>query len=117
METLVRLEPGWDGYTGLPVSFENATFALQMLDLLCGAETPLPQIVPGSSGDLQIEWHNAAGDMELHVRSPNDVHAWKCMVGDGKDGIELDLTNDFLDVTHWIMQLTEPSVAARSATT
>lgn len=115
LEELVRLEPGWDGYTGLPVSFENATFTLQMLDLICGAETPAPQIVPGSSGDIQIEWHNAAGDIELNVLGPNDVHAWKCMVGDEEDGVELELTNDFLEVTHWIKQLREPTVAARSA--
>lgn len=116
LEELVRLEPGWDGYRGVPVSFENAAFALQILDLICSDEVPAPQIVPGSSGDIQIEWHNMAGDVELHIRAPNDVHAWKCMGGDKEEGEELELTNDFLEVIRWIMRMTELTVAARSAT-
>ena len=65
LEEFVRLEIGWDGYHGIPVSLGNAIFALNMLKVTCLPDTPIPQIVPGSQGDLQIEWHTENGDIEL----------------------------------------------------
>src|SRR2546423_9954773 len=76
LEDLIRLERGWDGYRGAPVSFEIAHFAVRMLEVACGLEAPVPQIVPGSQGDLQIEWHTEHGDVELDVLAPNRVLAW-----------------------------------------
>ncbi|WP_324779906.1 hypothetical protein [Thiobacillus sedimenti] len=104
------MEPGWDGYRALPVSLENAVFALQMLGALCEADTPPPQIVPGFEGDLQIEWHTLKGDVELHVKAPNDVHAWRLLCdGDVED--ELNLRNDFLMAAQWVREITEPPIA------
>ncbi len=81
LEQLVRLDLGWDGYSGQPVSLENAAFALRVLEAVCGPDASPPQLVPGSSGDLQIEWHTLKGDIELHVIAPNRVHAWRLAVG------------------------------------
>jgi hypothetical protein len=113
LEDLIRLPEGWDGYKGLPVSFDNAMFAYRMLESICLPETPAPQIVPGSSGDLQIEWHTNQGSIELWVRGPNNVHAWSST--DDEDGLELDLTNDFSDVFKWVSKLTEPTIAVPAA--
>lgn len=113
LEDLIRLERGWDGYAGSPVSFVNATFALSMLKSICDSQTPAPQIVPGSSGDLQVEWHTLRGDVELHVRAPNDVHAWRVK----SDGLEeeLLLANDFSAIVAWLKELVEPSIAIKAA--
>jgi len=115
LEELIRLPAGWDGYQGIPVSFSNAVFALRMLESTCRSVTPSPQIVPGVSGDLQIEWHTLSGDIELHVRAPNNVHAWRSLSDLGEDGEELHLTNNFFEIANWVKQLTEPSLAAISA--
>jgi len=115
LEELIRLEIGWDGYQGKPVSFENATFALRMLEAVCIPETPAPQIVPGAVGDLQIEWHTLNGDVELHVRAPNKVHAWRHMVGHKQDGEEAQLTNVFFSVATWVKEVTESSIAPSAA--
>ena len=109
------LEAGWDGYQGKPVSFANAMFAMRMLEATCGFEVSAPQIVPGSSGDLQIEWHTAKGDIELHVKAPNDVHAWRSGPGEGSDGEELLLTTDFAVVAVWVKELAEASIAPSTA--
>src|SRR5215204_7030320 len=77
LNDLCCLDAGWDGYRGVPVSFENANFALRMLEASCPSEAPAPAIVPGPAGDLQIEWHTPNGDVELHVQSPYNVHAWR----------------------------------------
>lgn len=112
LEALIKLPYGWDGYQGQPVSFVNANFALQMLNNICGLETRAPQIVPGAAGDLQIEWHTLQGDIELHVKGPNNVHAWRAVTGGDSEGEELDLTVDFAIVAVWVKDITEPPIAA-----
>ncbi len=113
LEDLIRLERGWDGYAGSPVSFFNATFALSMLKSICDSQTPAPQIVPGSSGDLQVEWHTLRGDVELHVRTPNDVQAWRVTSSGVEE--ELSLANDFSEVVVWLKELVEPLIAVKAA--
>ena len=108
LNELVALQLGWDGYEGVPVTFENAYFAMQVLDACCRGDAPTPQIVPGSNGDLQIEWHLEKGDIELHILAPNDVHAWHADENIGFEGEEVLLTNDFTIVMRWIKNLTEP---------
>jgi hypothetical protein len=109
LNELVALQQGWDGYEGVPVTFENAYFAMEVLDACCRGDDPTPQIVPGTNGDLQIEWHLEKGDIELHILSPNDVHAWHVNENTGSDGEELSLTTDFTTVVRWIENLTEPT--------
>jgi hypothetical protein len=115
LEQLVRLDCGWDGYSGKPVSLENATFALRMLEAVCGPDAIQPQLVPGSSGDLQIEWHTLTGDIELHVLAPNRVNAWRHLVEGHDDGESLDLTVDFGAVAIWVREITESDLAAAAA--
>jgi hypothetical protein len=115
LEELIRLERGWDGYDGVPVSLENVTFALRMLEAICAPDAPAPQLVPGSSGDLQIEWHVVGGDIELHVQAPHKVNAWRTTINGGGRGEEIDLTNDFSTVATWVRQLTEPDLAPATA--
>ena len=86
LNELVRLQPGWDGYKGISVTFENAFFAIEVLNACCGVNAPTPQIVPGVSGDLQIEWHLEDSDIELHIRAPNDVQAWHADTNSGREG-------------------------------
>lgn len=116
LDQLVKLEYGWDGYRGSPVSFDNATFALRMLEVIYIAEAPEPQIVPGPGGDLQIEWHTPDADIELHVKAPNNVLAWRATSRTGPEGEEVNLTNDFIEVVQWIKELVEPVNAIVAAT-
>jgi hypothetical protein len=113
LEKLVRLERGWDGYSAEPVAFANAVFALRMLESVCGVGCPAPQIVPGTSGDLQLEWHLERGDLELHVKGPNDVVAWRSDSGRGEQ--QLNLRADFTAVAEWVSALAEESIAAAAA--
>ncbi len=115
LEYLIRLERGWDGYQGLPVSFDNAYFALQMLESICGTETHAPQIVPGVAGDLQIEWHTLKGDIELHVKAPNDVDAWILETDGDQAGVERSLTTDFTEIAMWVQNITEQPIATHAA--
>ena len=116
LEELVdRLPFGWDGYDGRPVGFLNANFALSMLSSICRPSTPAPQIVPGSAGDLQIEWHTEGVDIELAVLGPFDVRAWRHVVGADPEGESMDLEGDFTDVAKWVAAISESPVVADTA--
>lgn len=111
---LRRLPYGWDGYRGVAVSHENAYFAAQLLSQICGTGTPAPSIVPGSRGDLQIEWHTPHGDLELHVVRPYEVHAGVNFAGYDGD-VELSLTRDFSQAARWVLAITEGAGAFPAA--
>jgi hypothetical protein len=105
----------WDGYYGRPVDFGTANFALRVLETICHVGKPAPSIVPGPSGDLQIEWHTRAWDVELHVLAPYNVEAWRDSSTSLDDGETLVLAADFTDVRKWIRELSESPIAATPA--
>jgi hypothetical protein len=113
LEYLIRLERGWDGYNARNVQFPIAVFAISMLDSICGPSTKAPDIVPGADGDLQIEWHTLNGDIELDVRAPNVVVAWRST--ENPDGEEITLKNNFSVISGWVADLMEPTVAHNAA--
>lgn len=115
LQELIRLENGWDGYEGPPVGFGNAVFAIRVLESICVGDTPAPSIVPGNAGDLQLEWHLPSGEIELHVRAPNDVHAWRCLTGAHPLEEALMLSTDFSVVAKWLRDLTEAPLAPHAA--
>jgi len=107
LKHLINLDNGWDGYNAEPVSFLNASFALRVLETICTINTPAPQIVPGTGGDLQIEWHTDTTEIELHVIAPYRVEAWICSPETGTDGKELILTNNFIEVVRALSKMME----------
>lgn len=109
LEHLVRLERGWDGYDARNVQLPIAVFAISMLESICGPSTKAPDIVPGTDGDLQIEWHTLNGDIELDVRAPNVVVAWRSTKD--PEGEEITLKNNFSVISGWVIDLMEPTVA------
>lgn len=110
LQKLIRLPVGWDGYGAVPVSFETANFAVRMLESICPTDAPVPYLVPGTVGDIQIEWHTDAVDIELHVRRPNSVHAWRESAASGRADEEMELTFDFRPILSWVKQLSEAGV-------
>lgn len=115
LNEICSLPWGWDGYGAGPVNFATAAFALNMLSVTCSPETRAPSIVPGQSGDLQVEWHTEDKDIEIHVIGPNRVTAWIHIVGRDEDDKELEFTNDFTQLSGWIRNLTGAPGAVRSA--
>lgn len=115
LENLIRLKDGWDGYRGKAVRLEVANFALRLLDVVCAPNALAPQIVPGVDGDIQIEWHTDAAQIELRVFGPNKVSAWRLTPDSAPDGEEFELRVDFLIVSNWIKELTEGDSASKRA--
>lgn len=110
LSKLSRLEPGWDGYRAQPVTLENVAFAKSLLYSVMDDAQPSPDIVPGTRGDLQIEWHTSKGDLEVHVIRPNLVRAWVNFVDQDRE-LEVQISNDFRIVSDWLSQIKESEIA------
>lgn len=103
-DEITSLPKGWDGYNGLPVSFSCAQFAANLIERLYVNTVPAPQIVPGSDGTLQIEWHCNQFDLEVDVFGPYDVVA---TITDLKNESEKELVvqTDFTELSDWVVTL------------
>lgn len=101
---LTSLRPGWDGYTGRPVSFACARFAADLLQRLYEPDLPPPSLVPGSDGTVQIEWHLNGFDIEVDVLAPYNVSAsrYNCATEQFE---EVELDSDFTLLSDWIGEL------------
>lgn len=105
---LTALPAGWDGYGGRPVSFSCAVFAANVIEQLCDPELLPPQIVPGSDGTLQLEWHVAGVDVEIDILAPNEVVATRYVAEDESDERH-ELSTDFRQLVSWIDDLRDRS--------
>ncbi len=114
IEELTQLPVGWDGYRGQPVAAETAAFAMLVLDTICGADAVEPQVVPGTTGDLQIEWHSALGDIELHIRGLGIIYLTEHKtMSDEKsqqEGLDVVITGQRVShkVVEWVRGKLEP---------
>ena len=105
LNELVALRSGWDGYQAKPVKFDVAHFTAEVVQRLETANVPAPSLVPGINGDLQLEWHARNWDIELHVRAPYEVHAWRSGPNVDPDGEDIELTADYSIVRNWVREI------------
>lgn len=105
LEELMRLRQGWDGHSAPPVGFYTAVFAFSMLKSICATDTPIPNILPGYHGDLQVEWRSQAIEIQLHVLAPNRVQAYISAPSMLDEDIEQNLQADFKSITEWVAAL------------
>ena len=104
LNELTGLERGWDGYDALPVSYACASFAASLMETICVDSVPAPSLVPGPDGTIQIEWHRAGFDIEVHIRGVNDVQAYRFTHENEFEETE-DLVTDFSLLADWIDEL------------
>ena len=67
---LLALENNWDSYGARTISVDLARTALDLLEFLMSSSVPLPDIVPTSSGGLQLEWHIGSRHFEVEIVTP-----------------------------------------------
>lgn len=116
LSELSRLPVGWDGYNAGPMRFEVGYFAAEIIRNVCDQNTQhSPSIIPGSNGDVQVEWHHNGNIIELHIRNPYDVVAWRTNESLGENGEELYLTTDFTVVSSWLRDFAETAHADSTA--
>ena len=73
---LTELEHNWDTYGGIPLRPEIAFLAAFLLEEISNEKTPMPQFVPGSDGNVQLEWHTKKHDLEIDIISFNHIELY-----------------------------------------
>lgn len=103
-DELTSLRHGWDGYRGVPVSFNCALFASGMLESIFDEDVDAPFLVPKSDGSLQVEWHLNGYDIEIEVLKPFEVLALR---HDNHSDLteEVELQDDFGLLAEWVADL------------
>ena len=83
VDELTKLDPGWDGYDGVPVLPRVAKHALRLLEAL-GAHTQIvPDVVPLSNGGLQLEWYVGIHEIEVEIAPDCVTRLHRECTGDG----------------------------------
>lgn len=75
LEELAALPVGWNGERSAVISREAITRALTLLEAVITDQTPAPNVVPLSTGGVQVEWHTGGFDLELEVY-PAEIRGW-----------------------------------------
>lgn len=114
LNELTSLVQGWDGYEGVPVSWDCATFAANLIERIYVVGLSAPSLVPGSDGTLQIEWHKNNYDVEIDVLGVNKVIATK-YDHLTRDESVLDLDNDITVIVSWVRELSTERVHFEAA--
>ena len=109
---LTGLPIGWDGYQGKPVSSSCAKFAANLIESICVDHVPAPQLVPGSDGTLQLEWHLNGYDIEIDVLAPLEVVATRHDHVTGEED-EIKVESDFSELAEWVTALGEARAAVQ----
>ena len=74
---------GWDSYGAAGVSNDAIARAVEVLmGLQFPLRAPLPSVVPGSSGSVQLEWHQADASVEIHISSRGTATAFLGQAGE-----------------------------------
>jgi hypothetical protein len=106
LEALGRFRTGWDSYGGLPLRRGVKSLTLQVLGWLRKDELPVPRVVLGSAGNVQLEWRANGKELEIELRDNNSIEYVKVSPGgDIEEGESaLNLSGSLRDLTGWLLR-------------
>ncbi|GAB4135361.1 MAG: hypothetical protein Tsb009_01520 [Planctomycetaceae bacterium] len=76
LNSLLSLKENWDSYGGLPPRKQAVHGVTAIFDGFFDEETPFPEIVPTSKGNIQLEWHLPHCELEVEVISTVQMHLY-----------------------------------------
>lgn len=105
LENLGRLCTGWDSYGGVPLKQGAKNLTVRVLRLLCTDELPVPAVVLGSGGTVQLEWRARDKELEVELRDNDTMEFVKVSPGgDIEEGeARTDLPARLHDLSHWLL--------------
>jgi hypothetical protein len=106
MGELLNLPENWDSYGACRISPAATEFALQLLPETMRVDTPVPTVVPTSSGGVQLEWHTRGIDLEVEIKSPGRLYV---SYEDHRDNVEWEgeLTSDLTRLSGFLSELSQ----------
>jgi len=104
LEALGRFQTGWDSYGGLSLRSGAKHLTLQVLGWLRKEELPIPAVVLGSAGTVQLEWRAKGKELEVEIRDNDTIEYVKVSpAGEIEEGeAASDLSRKLRDLTDWL---------------
>ena len=78
LERLAMLPSGWDSYGGRPLKQSARESTLKAISWLQQEELPIPAVVLGSKGTVQLEWHSGSKELDVDLGEGEDIGFVKC---------------------------------------
>jgi hypothetical protein len=105
LEALGKLPAGWDSYGGLPLDSNAKKLTVSVLGWLGGNDLPVPAVVLGSAGTVQLEWRAKGKELEVELGKDNAVEFVKVYPnGDIEEGEEkANLPQRLRGLTRWLL--------------
>jgi hypothetical protein len=105
LEALGRFRTGWDSYGGLPLQRGAKRLTRDVLGWLRKDDLPVPAVVLGSGGSVQLEWRAKEKELEVELRDNNTIEFVKVSpTGDIEEGqAAADLPGQLRDLTDWFL--------------
>ena len=105
LEALGRFQPGWDSYSGLPLQRSAKDLTVRTLRWLRSDELPVPAVVLGSGGTVQLEWRTNDKELEVELRDNNTIEYVKVSSGGAIEEGEVtaDLSAKLHDLSRWLL--------------
>ncbi len=73
LQALGRLQPNWDSYGALRINPDTIAAACGFVRCLSDRLARRPRVVPLSTGNLQLEWHDGPRILELEFETPQTI--------------------------------------------
>jgi hypothetical protein len=107
LEALARLRPGWDSYGGRPLKGEARKLTVQVLAWMRFEELPVPSVVLGSGGTVQLEWRRMGKELDVELRDDNTIEYVKVSpngdVEEGEGEGNRDFSEKLHKLSHWLV--------------
>src|SRR5439155_16652961 len=80
-----HLPENWNSYGARRIEPELAETAIRLLFEIVQANTPKPEVVPTTTGGVQIEWHIRGIDLEIKIISQEKLNVCFEELGAGQE--------------------------------
>lgn len=106
LDRLGRFRADWDSYGGLPLKPSAKNLTLRVLEWLRKDELPVPAVVLGSGGTVQLEWKAKGKELEVELRDNDTIEFVKVSPsGNIEEGeTSVNLSGKLHDLTSWLLQ-------------
>jgi hypothetical protein len=76
LKMISALPAKWDSYSARPIAYKAIVNAIRLICETTFESTPTPQVIPVSSGSIQLEWHKGGIDLEIEIDEAGTVSTY-----------------------------------------
>jgi hypothetical protein len=105
LESLGRLQHGWDSHRGRPLKPKAKDLTIQTIQWLNREDLPVPNVALGSDGTVQLEWRVGGKELDIDVGDGDVVEYVKYdRQGNTEEGrVEQNTPDELCGLAQWLL--------------